>query len=109
MKFPFIIIIKTLHVKGMALFPFILFREKSFAENKVIMNHELIHHRQQIELLIIPFYIFYVLNYFINRFRYSKHHEAYMNIIFEREAYTMETDLAYLKGRKLFSFLKYFH
>jgi hypothetical protein len=41
----------------MALFPVILFREKTFAEDEVMMNHELIHHRQQLELLILPFYI----------------------------------------------------
>lgn len=107
MQFPFIIIIKSLHVRGIALFPFIIYREKKFAQDAVIMNHELIHHRQQIELLIIPFYIIYLLNYLINRFRYKNHHDAYTNIIFEREAYSNDADLDYLKRRKWFSFLKY--
>jgi hypothetical protein len=104
---PRLIIVKKLHVKGMALYPFILLREKKFADDPVIMNHELIHHRQEIELLILPFYLFYVINYFVNRFRYSGHREAYLNIIFEREAYANESDLVYLKNRKWFSFLKY--
>ncbi|MFI5136083.1 MAG: hypothetical protein ACHQD9_09545 [Chitinophagales bacterium] len=108
MKFPIIIVVKKLHVKGMALFPFILLREKSFEEDKVIMNHERIHHRQEVELLIIPFYLFYVLNYFLNRFRYPNHREAYMNIIFEREAYANENDMNYLRKRNFFSLLKYF-
>lgn len=91
----------------MALFPFILLREKKFADDKLIMNHERIHHRQEVELLILPFYILYVTNYLLNRFRYSNHHDAYMNIIFEREAYDNENDLKYLNNRKIFSFLKY--
>jgi len=107
MKFPFIIIVNKLHVKGMALYPFILLREKKFADDPLIMNHEKIHHKQEIELLILPFYLLYVTNYLLNRFRYSTHHEAYMHIIFEREAYANENDLNYLKNRKLFSFLKY--
>jgi len=54
MKFPFIIIVNKLHVKGMALYPFILLREKKFADDPLIMNHEKIHHKQEIELLILP-------------------------------------------------------
>jgi hypothetical protein len=102
-----LIIVRKLHVKGMALYPFILLRDKQFANDPVIMNHELIHHRQEIELLILPFYFLYVINYFVNRFRYSGHREAYLNIIFEREAYAKEADLLYLKKRSWFSFLKY--
>jgi len=107
MKFPFVLINKNLRPRGIALFPFIIFREEKFRDDKVMMNHELIHHRQEIELLIIPFYFFYVLNYLINRFRFHTHHEAYMNIIFEREAYGNETNPDYLKSRKWFGFMKY--
>src|SRR5580765_6045817 len=107
MHYPFLIIVKNLHVRGMALFPFILLREKSFSQDKIIMNHELIHHQQQLELLIIPFYIFYVINYFFNRFKYKTHDTAYRNIIFEREAYAKENDFAYRGQRRIFSFLKY--
>jgi hypothetical protein len=107
MKFPFIIIVKSLHVKGMALYPFILLREKEFADDAVLINHERIHHRQEVELLIVPFYFFYLLHYLINRLRYRTHRQAYLHIIFEKEAYAQENDLTYLKKRKLFSFLKY--
>ena len=104
---PIIIIYSKLHVKGMALFPFMILREKSFTKDPVIMNHELIHHRQQLELLIVPFYVFYVLNYIINRFRYEGHYNAYRNIIFEREAYANESDPDYLKQRSWLRFLRY--
>ncbi|MBA3648173.1 MAG: hypothetical protein H0W62_06425 [Chitinophagales bacterium] len=91
----------------MALYPFILLREKSYIEDKVLINHELIHHRQELELLIIPFYILYLSHYLINRVKYKTHHQAYLNIIFEREAYANASDLNYLKKRRTFSFLKY--
>src|SRR5437016_1007345 len=107
MKNSFIIIRKSLHMRGMALYPFIILREKKFIEDVVIMNHERIHHRQQVELLIVPFYILYLLNYFFNRLRYATHDEAYRNIIFEREAYANESDFSYLKKRKLFSSFRY--
>lgn len=109
MKFSGIIVYRNLWVRGMALFPFILLREERFMEDAVIMNHERIHHRQQVEMFIIPFYLAYVFNYFVNRFRYKTHDEAYRNIIFEREAYAMESDMSYLAGRRSFSFFRYFH
>lgn len=108
MKFPFIIVVRKLHVKGMALFPFILIREKEFSNDAVLMNHERIHHRQEVELLIVPFYFFYLLHYLINRLRYRTHRKAYLHIVFEKEAYAQENNLNYLKSRKPFSFMKYF-
>ncbi len=71
------------------------------------MNHELIHHRQQIELLIIPFYVLYVSHYLLNRMKYPDHDTAYRNIVFEREAYAHDAEADYLKKRQLFAFRKY--
>ncbi|HEY1024413.1 MAG TPA: hypothetical protein VGE26_04565 [Sphingobacteriaceae bacterium] len=96
-----------LNVHGMALFPFILLREKHFITNKVLINHEKIHLKQQLELLILPFYLLYLLNYLINLVRYRTHFQAYRNIGFEREAYSMEKDLKYLEHRKLWSWIKF--
>ncbi|MBK9732419.1 MAG: hypothetical protein IPO83_14285 [Chitinophagaceae bacterium] len=92
----------------MALFPFILFRDSYLVNDSIILNHELIHLRQQLELLILPFYFLYLLHYLINRFKYPDHYSAYRNIIFEREAYANDHDLNYLKKRKWFAFVKYF-
>ena len=92
----------------MALYPFILFRDPTIAKDPVLLNHELIHHRQQTELFIFPFYILYLLHYLVNRMKYPDHLTAYKNIIFEREAYANEADLGYLKNRKWFAFWKYF-
>ena len=70
-------------------------------------NHEKIHLRQQLELLVIPFYLLYLINYIINLVGYKKHYLAYLNICFEREAYRYESDFLYLKKRKKWSFLKF--
>lgn len=71
------------------------------------MNHEFIHFRQQIELLIIPFYILYLLNYLINLIQYHDHMEAYRNIVFEREAYENDSNLSYLSKRRFAAWTSY--
>jgi hypothetical protein len=103
-----IIVINSLHVRGMALFPFILLKERRLKQDEVIMNHERIHHRQQIELLIAPFYFFYLLHYAWNLMQYRNHRRAYQNIVFEKEAFANDHNLQYLDRRKPFAFLKHF-
>jgi hypothetical protein len=76
--------------------------------NEVLIHHEKIHHRQQLELLIVPFYLIYLINYLFNLIRYREHFKAYKEIVFEREAYKMEPDLNYLNERKMFAFTHYF-
>ena len=105
MKAP-ILIFKRLPAAGMAIFPFILLKKESYKADKEIINHEKIHLRQQLELLILPFYILYLLNYLINLLRYKTHDLAYRKIIFEQEAYNHETNLNYLKEGNWFSWLK---
>lgn len=52
--------------KAMALWPFILVKEKRYLEDQIIMNHEKIHLVQQKELLIFPFTLSIFANiYFI--------------------------------------------
>lgn len=92
---------------GLTLFPFVLLRSKQLKCNSVLLNHERIHLRQQLELLVLPFYIIYFFE-FIFRFIHFKNWDlAYRNISFERECYSNECDLGYLKHRKFWSFLKY--
>lgn len=83
---------------AMALFPFIILDDEKYRNDKYMINHEKIHLRQQLELLILPFYIWYLIEY------YKK---GYMSVSFEREAYANEYDLNYLKKRKSFSFYDY--
>lgn len=85
--------------KGMTIFPFIFYRGEL---NDTFVNHERIHLRQQIELLVLPFFVIYILHYLINFIRYANHDKAYRNIIFEKEAYSNERNLDFLKTRKWF-------
>lgn len=107
----FLIVSKYLIPKGyagMTVFPFIILKKKQYLENKVTVNHERIHIRQQLELLIFPFYIWYFGNLFYNYLRFRNFQKAYRNIVFEREAYANEKDLNYLQSRSFWKFLKYF-
>ncbi|RZK84416.1 MAG: hypothetical protein EOO98_16755, partial [Pedobacter sp.] len=63
---PPILIVKKLPAAGMAVFPFILLKSERFKSDTEIINHEKIHLRQQLELLILPFYILYLINYLFN-------------------------------------------
>ncbi|SFA43345.1 hypothetical protein SAMN04488511_103322 [Pedobacter suwonensis] len=101
-----VLIVKKLPAAGMAIFPFILLKSAAFKNDQEIINHEKIHLRQQLELLVFPFYILYLLNYLINLIRYKKHNLAYRNIVFEKEAYTHETDLNYLKKGNWYGWIK---
>lgn len=94
-------------VGAISLFPFIILRERYEGTKKgeEIINHETIHFKQTIELLIIPFYILYVIEWFIKLFFYGG--KSYYNISFEREAYSNENNLEYNKNRKLYSWVKY--
>lgn len=106
----FLIVAKYLIPKGyrgMAVFPFVLVKYDFDKTNEVFVNHEKIHLKQQLELLIIPFFVLYLLEYLIRLIQYKNAALAYRNISFEREAYARETDLSYLKNRSLFQFLKY--
>lgn len=102
----FIIHLPAMRANGMALFPFLLVKYKS--PSKVLINHECIHFKQQIELLILPFYIWYVFEYLIHRISGKTRNQAYRNISFEKEAYENDDDLQYLKKRKLWAFWKYY-
>jgi len=92
---------------GLTIFPFVVLKSSALKLNKVVLNHERIHLRQQLELLIIPFYIWYVTEFFIRFMRYRNWHLAYRTISFEREAYINEFNFDYLMQRKFWRFLKY--
>jgi len=91
----------------MVIWPFLFIKNKKYLKNNVFMNHERIHARQQLELLIMPFFIWYLLEYSILRLKYN-HDRAYRNIVFEREAYYCEANLEYLSNRKLWSFTRFY-
>lgn len=105
---PWFVVVPKLRVAAMAIYPFILIQKVSYKKEVVLVNHEKIHHRQQLELLVVPFYLLYLLHYLYNLLKYRKHQAAYLNIVFEKEAYTQQQNLTYLNTRRVFSWIKYF-
>jgi hypothetical protein len=99
-------------VGGITLWPFIVLREvhdsTDFWRKRAtrIINHESIHIKQQAELLIVPFYILYVLEWLIKIFVYWSTTKAYYAISFEREAHSNDENLDYLKSRKSYAWIK---
>lgn len=105
-----VIVVKYLIPKGyrgLTVFPFVFIKHAFDTENKVLVNHEKIHIRQQLELLVLPFFLWYFVEYTVRLLQYKNTNLAYRNISFEREAYANETDLNYLKTRGFFRFWNY--
>ncbi|MDO5510201.1 MAG: hypothetical protein Q4F57_05860 [Weeksellaceae bacterium] len=92
---------------ALAFYPFIILKNADLRGNKVLVNHEKIHLRQQIEMLIVPFYLWYITEFLIRYVRYGNGLQAYFNLSFEREAYSNEGDFSYLKNRRFWQFLRY--
>lgn len=101
------VIWKGLPANAMAIFPLMFFKDPEQKNNVLLINHEKIHFHQQLELLILPFYFLYLINYVVNLCKYRNHAQAYFNISFEKEAYANELDMNYLKNRRLYSWFKY--
>ncbi len=93
--------------KAIALFPFILIRDNFETNNLVLINHERIHLRQQLELLIIPFYVLYFIDYILKIILFKDKNKAYKNILFEREAYLNEENMDYLQTRPFCNWARY--
>ena len=106
----FLIVAKYLIPKGyrgFTAFPFVFVKYPKDKINVVLLNHEKIHLRQQIELLILPFFIWYLTEYLVRLVQYKNANLAYRNISFEREAYANESNLEYLRNRPLFQSYSY--
>lgn len=73
-----------------------------------MLNHEKIHTRQMLELLVFPFYLLYILEWIIRYLKSGDPYTAYRNISFEKEAYSNQYDMNYLKRRKAYKFIKYY-
>lgn len=93
---------------GLAVYPFVFLKHKNLKLDKVLINHEKIHLKQQLELFVIPFFLFYLIEFCVRLIQYKNWYLAYRNISFEREAYKNEHDLNYLESRSIWSFAKYF-
>ncbi|CAN0602198.1 unnamed protein product, partial [Ectocarpus sp. 12 AP-2014] len=93
---------------GITIFPFMFLKYKALKGNTVLVNHEKIHLRQQLELLIIPFFVIYGIEFLVRLIQYKNWNIAYRNISFEREAYKNEKDLNYIKLRPFMAFIHFY-
>lgn len=75
---------------AITLWPFVFYKGKLAEKTR---NHENIHGKQQKELLVIPFYLIYFIEWIF---------KGYRNVSFEREAYSNEHNFKYLETRKRF-------
>ncbi len=101
----FVVRISFLWVSGMALFPFVLVKNRH--PHWILLNHERIHLRQQLEMGFILFYVWYLVEYLFHLIRFRNHCRAYRAISFEREAYCYESVPTYLYNRCFWAFLHY--
>lgn len=92
---------------GLSLWPFIVLKDNQLREDSVLINHERIHLRQQLEMFILPFYLWYLIEWGVRYLMYRDAYLAYQNISFEREAYLHEGNLHYLNTRNPYRFIKY--
>lgn len=95
------------NILALTFFPFIIYREASFAQDPILVNHERIHLKQQLELLLLVFYLWYGIEFLLRLLYYRNKRKAYREISFEREAYANEANLTYNEQRKAYSFLRY--
>ncbi|WP_026839172.1 hypothetical protein [Gillisia sp. JM1] len=92
---------------GISLWPFVILKDKSFKNDPVLLNHEKIHLKQQAEMLLVFFYVWYGIEFGVRYLQYKNKFLAYRNISFEREAYENEFNMKYIKDRRFWGFLKY--
>ena len=93
-----------INIGAITLWPFVISRT-SF--NKLVLDHEKIHIRQQQEMLVIGFYILYVYYWLKGLWTYGDSQIAYHSIPFEQEAYANEHDEDYLNNRPFWAWRNY--
>lgn len=69
------------------------------------LRHERIHTRQMLELLILPFYLWYAIEWLVRLVQTRSPLRAYSRIAFEREAYSNQSSPDYLKRRRPYAWV----
>ena len=75
--------------------------------DKETINHERIHTAQMVEMAVIFFYLWYVVEWCVRLIQHHNIYEAYRNISFEKEAYANMSNLNYLKARQPYAVFKF--
>jgi len=92
---------------AMAIYPFIISKLKKAELGDEVLLHERIHFRQQLEMLYVPFFVCYYMEYMFRWVKHKNRYEAYRNISFEREAYTHQANSGYLRSRKPYHWIQF--
>lgn len=92
---------------ALAVWPFIILKEGDLRKDQILMQHERIHLKQQLELLWIFFFLLYLTEFLAKIIIYKEPKLAYRNISFEREAYHNQDDTDYVRRKSLWSFVRY--
>lgn len=88
------------NVLAITLAPFGIYSRDDECGDENTITHESIHWKQQIEMLVIFFYLWYVIEWTLKGFKYY-------NISFEREAYSNDNNKRYLITRNYYAWFKY--
>lgn len=91
---------------AMALVWWLFVREK-YRITPRLLNHEEIHSRQQKEILVVFFLLWYGLEFVFRLVQYRNWDKAYRNLSFEREAYAKQDETDYLASRRRFTWIHY--
>jgi hypothetical protein len=93
--------------KGMAFFPFVFIRSEEF-DVPWVVDHERIHHRQEIETLFVGLAVLSLIEFLYARFVLKKNKmQSYLYTAAEQEAYLNMHDRNYLNERKSWALLKF--
>ena len=92
--------------EAMTVWPFIFIRKGCDIDEKDL-RHERIHGRQQLEMLILPFFLWYGIEWLIRLILYRNRDDAYYNISFEQDAYMHQYNIGYPKNYRWYEWVKY--
>lgn len=84
---------RTLGVRGIVLYPWVLFSEPREKVPTRVVRHEFVHVRQVREIGVARFYVAYLVEYVKHLVRFRNHDRAYFAIRFEAEAYQLESTI----------------
>lgn len=84
----------------------ILFVREGCVMTQTDFNHEAIHTAQMKELLYIPFYLLYLMEWLWKLLKYRDGRKAYRDLSHEREAYDNQANPNYLTNRKPYNQFK---
>jgi hypothetical protein len=96
------------NVLALSIWPFIIVNS-NVKLTEATIRHEKIHIRQQVETLILFFYLWYGIEFIVRLLQYKHPYTAYKNISFEREAFANENDGYFLQYREPLNFINYLY